>query len=138
MAVEDPSDKLQPRLQPEPQPDPEPQPQPEPEQEPEQEQDLFEHYRFEVNPRQSLLRIDKYVTAKIENASRTRVQAAALAGNILVNDGTVKPSYRVKPGDIIQIVLPNPPREIELIPQDLPINIVYEDDDVIVVNKAPG
>lgn len=151
MAEEDPSAKLQ-RLQPEPQlqpqtepqhqpqtePQPQPQPQPEPEQEPEQEQDLFEHYRFEVNPRQSLLRIDKYVTAKIENASRTRVQAAALAGNILVNDGTVKPSYRVKPGDIIQIVLPNPPREIELIPQDLPINIVYEDDDVIVVNKAPG
>jgi len=126
MAEEDPSDKLQPGLQPEPEP------------EQEQEQDLFEHYRFEVNPRQSLLRIDKYVTAKIENASRTRVQAAALAGNILVNDGTVKPSYRVKPGDVIQIVLPNPPREIELIPQDLPINIIYEDDDVIVVNKAPG
>ena len=109
-----------------------------PEQQQEQEQDLFEHYRFEVNPRQSLLRIDKYITAKIENASRTRVQAAALAGNILVNDGPVKPSYRVKPGDVIQIVLPNPPREIELSPQDLPINIIYEDDDVIVVNKAPG
>src|SRR5512133_1458342 len=104
----------------------------------ESEQDLFEHYRFEVNPRQSLLRIDKYVTAKIENASRTRVQAAALAGNILVNDSTVKPSYRVKPGDVIQIVLPTPPREIELIAQDLTVNIVYEDDDVIVVNKAAG
>ncbi|HUW92997.1 MAG TPA: S4 domain-containing protein, partial [Bacteroidales bacterium] len=99
-----------------------------PDKEPEQEQDLFEHYRFEVNPRQSLLRIDKYVTAKIENASRTRVQSAALAGNILVNESTVKPSYRVKPGDVIQIVLPNPPREIELIAQDLPVNVVYEDD----------
>ena len=109
-----------------------------PDKEPEQEQDLFEHYRFEVNPRQSLLRIDKYVTAKIENASRTRVQSAALAGNILVNESTVKPSYRVKPGDVIQIVLPNPPREIELIAQDLPVNVVYEDDDVIVVNKAAG
>ena len=104
----------------------------------EQEQDLYEHYRFVVDPRQGLLRIDKFLTSRMENTSRTRIQAAANAGNILVNDAPVKPNYRVKPSDIIQIVLPNPPREIELIPQDIPIDIVYEDDDVIVVNKKAG
>ena len=107
-------------------------------QEQEQEQELFEHYRYVVDPGQSMLRIDKYLSARIENVSRTRVQAAAQAGNILVNENPVKPNYRVKPLDVIQILLPNPPREIELIPQDLPINIVYEDDDVIVVDKAAG
>lgn len=100
--------------------------------------ELFEHYRFDVNPGQSLLRIDKYITDRIENASRTRVQNAANAGNIIVNGKPIKPNYRVKPGDIVQIVLPNPPRDIELIPQDIPINIVYEDDDLVIVNKAPG
>lgn len=104
----------------------------------EQEQELFEHYRYVVDPGQSMLRIDKYLSARIENVSRTRVQAAAQAGNILVNENPVKPSYRVKPLDVIQILLPTPPREIELIPQDIPINIVYEDNDVIVVDKAAG
>jgi 23S rRNA pseudouridine1911/1915/1917 synthase len=100
--------------------------------------ELFEHYRFDVNPGQSFLRIDKYLTDRIENVSRTRIQNAANAGNIIVNGKSIKPNYRVKPGDIVQIVLPNPPRIIELIPQDIPINIVYEDDDLVVVNKAPG
>ncbi len=101
-------------------------------------QELFEHYRYVVDPGQSLLRIDKYLSARIENVSRTRIQDAANAGNILVNNSPVKPNYRVKPSDVVQIVLPNPPREIELIAEDIPVRIVYEDDDVIVVNKAPG
>ena len=101
-------------------------------------QELFEHFRFKVDAGQSFLRIDKYVTAKLENTSRTRVQTAANAGNILVNDVAAKPNYKVKPGDIIQILLPTPPREIELIPENIPINIVYEDDDLVVVNKEPG
>jgi 23S rRNA pseudouridine1911/1915/1917 synthase len=104
----------------------------------EQEQELFEHFRFVIDPRQGLLRIDKFLFTKLLNTSRTRIQAAANAGNILVNDAAVKPNYRVKPNDVIQIVLPNPPREIELIPQNIPIDIVYEDDDVIVVNKKAG
>lgn len=104
----------------------------------ETEQELFEHFRFIVDPGQTLLRIDKFLSNRIENTSRSRIQGAANAGNILVNDQTVKPNYRVKPDDVIQIVLPNPPREIELIPQDIPIEIVYEDDDVIVVNKKAG
>ncbi len=102
------------------------------------EQELFEHYRYTVDPGQTLLRIDKYLSDRIENTSRSRVQNAANAGNIVVNNIPVKPNYRVKPGDLIQIVLPNPPREIELIPENIPIKIVYEDDDVLVVNKEPG
>jgi len=101
-------------------------------------QELFEHYRYTVDPGQSFLRIDKYLSSRIEGASRTRIQNAANAGNILVNDKPVKPNYRVRPGDVVQIVLPNPPREIELIPENIPLNIVYEDDDLIVVNKAAG
>jgi len=101
-------------------------------------QELYEHYRFSVDPGQSLVRIDRFLTDRMENTSRTRIQNAAGAGNILVNGKTVKPNYRVKPGDTIQIVLPNPPREIELIPEDIPISIIYEDDDVIVVNKEAG
>jgi 23S rRNA pseudouridine1911/1915/1917 synthase len=101
-------------------------------------QELFEHYRYTVDPGQSLLRIDKYLSSRIEGVSRTRIQNAANAGNILVNNSTVKPNYRVRPGDVVQIVLPNPPREIELIAENIPLNIVYEDDDLIVVNKGAG
>jgi len=100
--------------------------------------ELFEHHRFKADPGQSLLRIDKFLSDRIENSSRTRIQNAANAGNILVNNNPVKPNYKVKPGDIVQVVLPTPPREIELIPENIPLNIVYEDDDVLVVNKEPG
>ena len=103
-----------------------------------EQQELFEHFRFAVDSGQSLLRIDKFLSLRIEKASRTRIQNAANAGNILVNNIPIKPNYKVKPGDIVQIVLPNPPRDIELIPQNIPINIVYEDEDVLVVNKAAG
>ena len=101
-------------------------------------QELFEHFRFKVDPGQSLIRIDKYLNDRIENVSRTRIQVGAEAGNLLVNSKSVKSNYKVKPGDIIQVVLPTPPREIELIPENIPIKIVYEDDDVVVINKEPG
>jgi 23S rRNA pseudouridine1911/1915/1917 synthase len=103
-----------------------------------EQQELFEHYRFKVDPGQSTLRIDKYLSARMEKTSRSRIQDAAVAGNILVNNNPVKPNYKVKPDDIIQIVLPNPPREIELIPQNIPLNIVFEDDDMVIVNKEAG
>ena len=101
-------------------------------------QELYEHYRFTADPGQSLLRIDKYLCARLESTSRTRIQNAANAGNILVNNKTVKPNYKVKPGDIVQVVLPTPPREIELIPENILLDIIYEDEDVVVVNKEPG
>jgi 23S rRNA pseudouridine1911/1915/1917 synthase len=100
--------------------------------------ELFEHFRFIVDKGQSLLRVDKFLTSRIENASRTKVQNAAEAGNILVNGKAVKSNYKVKPSDIVSVVLPHPPREIELIPQDIPINIIYEDEDILMVNKEPG
>ncbi len=101
-------------------------------------QELFEHFRFVADPGQTVLRIDKFLADRIENCSRTRIQNAANAGNILVNNNPVKPNYKVKPGDLVKILLPTPPREIELIPENIPLNIVYEDDDVLVVNKDPG
>jgi 23S rRNA pseudouridine1911/1915/1917 synthase len=101
-------------------------------------QELFEHFRFQADPGQSIIRIDKFLSDRLMNASRTRIQTAANAGNILVNNNPVKPSYKIKPGDIVTVVLPTPPREIELTPENIPLNIVYEDDDVLVVNKAPG
>jgi 23S rRNA pseudouridine1911/1915/1917 synthase len=103
-----------------------------------EQQELFEHFRFICDPGQSLLRIDKFLSDRLENTSRSKIQNAANAGCILVNNNAVKPSYKVKPGDTVQVVLPAPPSEIELIPQNIPINIVYEDDDVIIVNKEPG
>lgn len=101
-------------------------------------QELYEHFRFVADRGQSLLRIDKYLVNKIENVSRTRIQGAAVAGNILVNDKPVKSNYRVKPGDVISIVMTYPPREIEIFPENIPIDIVFEDDDLIIINKAPG
>jgi 23S rRNA pseudouridine1911/1915/1917 synthase len=101
-------------------------------------QELFEHFRFQADPGQTMLRIDKFLADRLMNASRTRIQNAANAGNILVNNNPVKPNYKIKPGDIVQVVLPTPPREVDLIPENIPLNIIYEDDDVLVVNKEPG
>jgi len=100
--------------------------------------DLFEHYRIEADAGQKALRIDKFLVNRIDNTSRTRIQNAALAGNIIVNDLPVKPNYKVKPGDIIQILLANPPREKEILPENLPLNVIYEDDTLLVVNKEAG
>lgn len=100
--------------------------------------EMYEHFRFEVDKGQSLLRIDKFLTDKMANISRNRIQDAADAGNILVNGKAVKSNYKVKPADIITIVLSYPPVNIEIMPQDIPINIVYEDGDIIVINKQPG
>lgn len=100
--------------------------------------ELYEHFRFTVDKGQAQLRIDKFLSAKIGNASRNRIQNAAHAGNIFVNDKPVKPNYKVKPLDIISIVLAFPPRDTEIYPENIPIGIVYEDDDIIVVNKAAG
>lgn len=103
-----------------------------------EQQELYEHFKFVTDPGQSALRIDKFLFNRLESTSRTRIQIAANAGNILVDGKAVKPNYKVKPGEVIQIVLPQPPREIELIAEDIPLDIVYEDDDVVLVNKKPG
>ena len=102
------------------------------------EQDLYEHLRVVVDKGQSLLRIDKFLMHRIENASRNRIQNAIELNNVLVNDKPVKASYKVKPQDVISVVLPHPPRDTEVYPENIPIEIVYEDDDVLIVNKAAG
>ncbi len=103
-----------------------------------EEGDLYEHYRIVADKGQGLLRIDKFLMTRIEGATRTRIQQAAHAGNILVNNKTIKPNYKVRPDDVITVVLPEPPREIEIIPEEIPIEIVYEDEDLLVVNKQAG
>ena len=100
--------------------------------------DLYEHHHWMVDRGQTPIRIDKFLTHKIEGVSRTKVQAAAGAGCILVNKNTVKSNYKVKPFDDISVVLSHPKYELTLIPQDIPIRILYEDNDVIVIDKEAG
>jgi 23S rRNA pseudouridine1911/1915/1917 synthase len=102
------------------------------------EQELYEHFRIVVDKGQSLLRIDKFLMHRLQNASRTKIQAAADSDCIVVNNRPVKSSYKVKPGDVISIVLPHPPKDTEIVPEDIPLEIVYEDKDLLLVNKQAG
>jgi 23S rRNA pseudouridine1911/1915/1917 synthase len=102
------------------------------------EQELYEHFRIIVDKGQSLLRIDKFLMMRLQNASRTKIQAAADADCILVNEKAVKSSYKVKPNDIISIVLPHPPKDTEIVPENIPLDIIYEDEDILLVNKPAG
>ncbi len=108
------------------------------EEEEEEQSGLYEHFSFSVDKGQGMLRIDKWLTNRMEKVSRNRIQSAADAGNILVNGKSVKSSYKVKPLDTISIVLPYPRRELEIIPENIPLDILYEDDDVIIINKEAG
>jgi 23S rRNA pseudouridine1911/1915/1917 synthase len=99
---------------------------------------LFEHFRFTVDPGQSQLRIDKFLTNRLNDISRSKIQAAAEAGNILVNGIPVKANYNVKPLDDIRIVMDYPRRELKIIPEDIPLDIVFEDEHLIVLNKPAG
>ena len=100
-----------------------------------EEEELFEHYRFKSDPGQEILRVDKFLMARLPNTSRNKIQVAARNGTIIVNNVPVKPNYRVKPHDEVSVVLPYPIREIELIAENIPIEIHYEDDTLLVVNK---
>ncbi len=99
---------------------------------------LYEHYRFVADKGQSMIRIDKYLAMHIVGVSRNRIQQAAEANCILVNDNPVKSNYKIKPLDVISVVMNRPPRELEIIPEDIPLDVVYEDDDLMVINKPPG
>lgn len=99
---------------------------------------LYEHFRFVADKGQSLLRVDKFLVDRMFSATRNHIQLAAEAGYILVNNKPVKSNYRVKPLDVVSIVMSRPRRELEIIPEDIPLNIVYEDDDLMVVNKPAG
>lgn len=99
---------------------------------------LYEHFRFVADKGQQLLRVDKFLTERLQHSSRNRVQQAAEAGCILVNGKPVKSNYRVKPLDVVSVVMDRPRYENEILPEDIPLNVVYEDDTVLVVNKPAG
>lgn len=103
-----------------------------------QEESLHEHFSFTADKGQEPLRVDKYLMNRIENATRNKIQNAAKAGSIFVNDKTVKSNYKVKGGDVVRVLFGHPPHENLLVPEDIPIEIVYEDDTVVVINKAAG
>ncbi len=100
--------------------------------------ELYEHFRFVADKGQKLLRVDKFLVARMEKTSRNRIQQAAEAGCIIVNGKAVKSNYRVKADDVVSIVTDRPRYEFEIIPQDIPLDIVYEDDALLVVNKPAG
>ncbi len=99
---------------------------------------LYEHFNFVASDGQEPLRVDKFLMNFIENATRNKIQAAAKEGNILANDVPVKASYKVKAKDVIRVVLSHPPHENLLVAEDIPLDIVYEDDTLMVVNKPAG
>ena len=104
----------------------------------EEEQELFEHFRLVADRGQEPVRIDKFIASHQEDTSRSRVQKAIEAGFVRVNDVTVKANYIVRPADIVTFVMPYERRGVEILPEDIPLDIVYEDEDLLVVNKSAG
>ena len=102
------------------------------------EDDLFEHFRFDVPKGQDFLRIDKYLMHMLPNSTRNKIQNAATNGNIYVNDVPVKSNYKVKPFDVVRILLSHPPFENRVDPENIPLDIIYEDAALLMVNKEPG
>lgn len=101
-------------------------------------QDLYEHHNIKVDKGQIMMRIDKFIMIRISNSTRTKIQTACAAGNVLVNGKPVKSNYRIKPFDEISILLTVPPRDVEVVPENIPVEIIYEDEYIALVNKKPG
>lgn len=102
------------------------------------EEGLFEHFRFEAGKGQAPLRVDKFLMNLIENATRNKIQQAATNGNIFVNEIPVKSNHKVKASDVVRVLMEEPPFENKIIPENIPLDIVYEDDTLLVINKPPG
>ena len=100
--------------------------------------ELYEHFKFNASEGQEPLRVDKFLMNFIENSTRNKIQQAVKAGNVLVNDAVVKSNYKVKAHDVVRVVLAHPPHENLLVPENIPLDINYEDEEVIVVNKPAG
>ena len=100
--------------------------------------ELYEHHRIVADPNQGLLRIDKFLMDRLPNATRNKVQAGIKDGFILVNGEEVKPNYKVRPDDVITVELPEPQRDTEVVPEDIPLDIAFEDEHLLVVNKPAG
>ena len=101
-------------------------------------EELYEHFKYVAHEGQEPLRVDKFLMNFIENATRNKIQQAAKAGNVLVNNSAVKPNYKVKPFDEVRVVLAHPPHENLLVAEDIPLSILFEDEHVVVVNKPAG
>ena len=100
--------------------------------------ELFEHYRFEVDPKQSSLRIDKFLVDRLPNVTRSKIQSGIKHQLVRVNENYVKSNYKVHPGDVISISFPTPPRDDEVNPENINLNIIFEDDHLLVINKPAG
>ena len=100
-----------------------------------EEEELFEHHKIIADKGQTVIRIDKFLSDRLPNSSRNKIQQAAQSGNVVVNGKTVKPNYKIKPYDEVSIVMPYPPRETELKAENIPLDIIYEDDTLLVLNK---
>lgn len=100
--------------------------------------DLYEHYKFEASKGQAPLRVDKFLMNLVENATRNKIQQAATNGNIFVNEIPVKSNYKVKAFDVVRVLMEQPPFENKILPENIPLDIVYEDDTLLVINKKPG
>ncbi len=103
-----------------------------------EEQELIEHFRIEVDGGQTLLRLDKYLSDKLPKFSRNKIQDGVKNGNIQVNDQIVKSNYKVKPNDVVTVTFAEEKEDFKVIPEPVPLNIVYEDDDLLVINKPAG
>jgi 23S rRNA pseudouridine1911/1915/1917 synthase len=100
--------------------------------------EMFEHHRIVADPKQSLLRIDKFLMDRLPNVTRTKLQTGIHDGFVRVNDKAIKPNYKIHPNDVVTVSLPEPPRDTEIIPENIPLNIVFEDDHLLVINKPAG
>lgn len=101
-------------------------------------QNLYEHHNIIVEKGQFMIRIDKFIMMRLSNTTRTKIQNACESGFVRVNGKPVKANYKIKPLDEISIVLTVPPRDVEVVPENIPVNITYEDDYLLIVNKEPG
>lgn len=99
---------------------------------------LYEHFRLVADPHQEPVRVDKFMTEKLQHSSRNRIQKAADAGYVHVNDRPVKSNYKVRAGDVVTLMLDRPRHDTSILPENIPLNVVYEDDDVMVINKPAG
>jgi 23S rRNA pseudouridine1911/1915/1917 synthase len=103
-----------------------------------QDDELFEHHRIVADPGQALLRVDKFLMDRLPNVTRTKIQDGIREGFVKVNENPIKPNYKVHPGDVVTVSFPQPPRDNEVVPENIPLDIVYEDEHLLVINKPAG
>jgi 23S rRNA pseudouridine1911/1915/1917 synthase len=104
----------------------------------EEDDELFEHHRIVADAKQGLVRIDKFLMARLPNVTRTKIQNGIHEGFVKVNDKSIKPNYKVHPHDVLTVSFPEPPRDTEVLPENIPLTIIYEDQHLLVVNKSAG